>query len=725
LIQRYWTLWHTLPADERRARAGRVLQRLFCRRPVLRRVARLADPRGSLSLARVLTVRPAELLAALREVDPRRGPLCADLELRAAAVAALYPEHARTVLAASERIACGRFDLLGSGEHDLSRSDGGLDWHRDWKTGRSWPQDTYYSDVLAVRGDGSDVKLPWELSRCQHLLVLGQAYRLAPHVADDGVARARRGTWAAIARSHIDDWIRSNPRGMGVNWCCTMEVALRAVTWLATLGLFRGASEFDDAFLGRMLASLWAHGRHIRQNLETGAHGVTANHYLSDLLGLLAIASGLPELREAGGWERFARGAIEREMASQVHPDGADFERSIPYHRFVAEMFLHAALLAESRGRGFSPEFRERLARMLEFTATVLRPDHSVAQWGDGDDGRFLPLDGYATREPHDHRHLLVLGGRFLGRDDLIAAGAGAGVEATWLLGPAPAEPAGPAAGRVSRAFPDVGYHVMRGRDLHAGFSSGRVGSRGMGSHSHNDLLSLVVWAGGVDWITDPGTGIYTSDPGLRNRLRATAAHATLQLGEREQNDLGSGSDGLFSMHERSEPRVLRWEARAAQATLVAQHRGFSRGAECWVHERQVDFDEHERLFVLRDRLEHERGGGAPRECARLRFPLGPRVAAEITNTAPAALLQRIGAAWGAGSPAGPRTVRTLRLTSGPACTLWLGLDLPSGSEVGLGCGVFSPRYGVVGEHVVVTATLPPSPRTVTLSLLWNPAVGR
>mgnify|MGYP000305454774 CR=1 FL=1 len=41
------------------------------------------------------------------------------------------------------------------------------------------------------------------------------------------------------------------------------------------------------------------------------------------------------------------------------------------------------------------------------------------------------------------------------------------------------------------------------------------------------------VWAAGTEWITDPGTGSYTGDPDLRNRLRSTAAHATLQMGSR------------------------------------------------------------------------------------------------------------------------------------------------------------------------------------------------
>ncbi len=719
-IRRYWTLWRTLPDDERRARAARVAERVLRRRPAIRRLGLAPDPPRPARFARALSVEPAELAARLARRDPRRGPLFEELEGRAAAIAERCPEHVQSVLEAAGRILQGRFDLLGSGECSLARGDGGIDWHRDWKSGRSWPEETYHTDLDTVRGDGSDVKLPWELSRCQHLLVLGQAYRLAIHALESDQAASLRQRVAATAREHLDDWIRTNPRGLGVNWSCTMEVAMRASTWLASLGLFRGSEAFDSGFLLRIGCSLWSHGRHIRGNLEIGADGLTTNHYLAGVSGLYAIACGVPELREAAAWESFARSALEEQLERQVHADGVGFERSLPYHRLVAEMLVHAALLGRSRGQEFPAPWLARLGRMLEFSASATRGDHTVPQWGDNDDGRLLPLHGYAGRRPHDQRHLLALGGRVLERNDLIVAGRGAEAEALWLVGPAAREASGAAAGRESRGFPDAGYFVMRQGDLHCAIPAGAVGTRGLGNHSHNDLLSLCVWAGGIEWIADPGSGSYTGDPALRNRLRATAAHATLQLGSREQNEPGAGLDGLFVVRERAHPLVGEWRADARGAHLKARHFGFSAGDERWVHERTVRFEPGQRAWFVRDELIRESGEAPLTEAVHVRFPLRPEVSATIGAALPETL-GRLADQNAADGPA-PRARSAVRLAAGDTRSFWIAVDAPAGSSVTIERASYSPRYGVVEPTAVLTATAPPAARTVVHATLWSPA---
>jgi hypothetical protein len=621
----------------------------------------------------------------------------------------------------AERVLAGRIELLGSGERRPVRADGRLDWHRDWKSGLDWPMDVFHTDLGIVRGDGSDVKLPWELSRCQHLLVLSQAYLLAPHAMAASDAARLRERCAAAVHTQIDDWTRANPRGLGVNWTCTMEVAIRAATWLAVLGLLRCATELDDGFYVRVVRALWVHGRHIRRHLEIGANGLTSNHYLADIVGLYTLACGVPELREAVEWERLARRALEEEIERQVLADGVDFERSLPYHRLVAEMFLHAALLAHGRGSGFSSGYLANLGRMLEFTATATRGDDTVAQWGDNDDGRWLPLDGYASAAPHDHRHLLVLGGRFLGRDDLVAAGGGAEVEALWLLGPSPGSGTAPPAGRASRAFPHAGYYVMRDGDLHCGVSCGGVGTRGVGNHSHNDVLSVCVWAAGTEWITDPGTGVYTGDPELRNRLRSTAAHATVQLGCREQNALGEGLDGLFRLHERARPEVTSWSADKDGASLEAQHHGFGTDGERWTHSRSIDFAPRSRWWLIRDLVTREAADDPPGDQVRLRFPLRPEITHEIADACPPPLERLLRATVAGQPPAGARSRFAVRLSAGAAVAFWIAFDLPAGSGVGIEDGLYSPRYGVIQPSAVVTATLPAADRTVALTALWSP----
>ena len=83
-------------------------------------------------------------------------------------------------------------------------------------------------------------------------------------------------------------------------------------------------------------------------------------------------------------------------MEHQVREDGCGHEASIPYHRLVSELFVCGTQAGESLHPGAFPAwYRERLDRMLDFTAAYTRPDGLAPQIGDNDDGRFLPLDEY------------------------------------------------------------------------------------------------------------------------------------------------------------------------------------------------------------------------------------------------------------------------------------------------------------------------------------------
>lgn len=679
----YRRAWRELPADERRIRAERIVDRWLRRDPRIRRIASalrlVEDPPGWRRFSRALRVSPATLAAALREADPSRHPLWGPLGARAEALAGADLPKSASILARAEALLDRRFDLLGSGPCRPLRADGGIDWHRDFKRGVRWDPEVFHLDVVTVRGDGSDVKVPWELSRAQHLPLLGEAWHLAPHLLPPDRAEALRHRLAAETVAEIDDWIVRNPVGCGVNWACPMDVAIRAAAWIAAIALLRAAPELGDPFLLRAARALWRHGKHLRAHLEIGGDGLTSNHYLADVTGLLTIATALPEIDEAEGWRRFAWEAVVVEMERQVHDDGVDFERSIPYHRLVAEMFVHAALLARGRGEPLPSRFEQRLSRMLEFTAAYTRPDGSVPCWGDQDDGRFLPLDGYAASDPLDHRHLLALGGRLLDRADLAAAGRGGEWESGWLLGNAPQATA-PPAGMDSAAYPSGGYAVLRRGDLHVGVGCGSVGTGGLGNHTHNDLFAPCVWAVGREWITDPGTGVYTSDPAVRNRLRGVAAHATLQIDALEPNRLENDLDGLFRMTERANP-VWSFERHPdASVSVTGTHGGYVGEAGGFRHTRRIALGAEGRTLEIVDRL--EAGGAAATAVATVRFPVPPGVSIRIVDASTAS---------GSGRVRGRAA-----LTDDAGRELAIAWDLPAGATATVGPSIHSPRYGVV-----------------------------
>jgi len=310
----------------------------------------------------------------------------------------------------AREVAAHRWPLLGYGVREFG---GRVDWLREPASGVRWPLG-FHGDVRLVRGDGSDVRVLWELNRLGHLLTLGRAY-----AAGEGEELAEE------FFAQVEGWCEQNPLGQGPNWACAMEVALRAVNLLAAFRLFRRSPALSDERLALLLALFDAHGRHVRRHLEY-SYIATGNHYLSDVAGLLWLGLLLPELEAAEGWRGFAWKELLRELDRQVLADGADWEASTGYQRFVTEIFLYTFLLCRENGLDVGARAWARVRSMLEYVRAILRPDGRAPLVGDADGGQFLPLarrgadERRAPVRPQDCSHVFEhrahLGPREIGR---------------------------------------------------------------------------------------------------------------------------------------------------------------------------------------------------------------------------------------------------------------------------------------------------------------------
>ncbi len=498
-------------------------------------------------------------------VTPRNaGAIVSRLERHCPGAAALS-------VSAADQVCAHVFDLLGSGPVALGRA---IDWHVDFKSGHRYDPRVYHTDVSpAPHPGGYDIKVPWELSRCQHFAWLGQAYW---RTGDEKYPRE------FVAQ--VTDWIAANPPAFGVNWACTMDVAIRAVNWLWGYHFFLGHSAaITDGFLLAFNKSLLAHGRHILRNLERSG-GFTNNHYLSDLVGLAYLGLMCPQFREAAKWRELGLRELWREMSGQVYADGADFESSISYHRLAAELFLSTILLCRLHGAAVPADAMARLEKMLEFAMHYTRPDGATPLFGDCDNGRLHRLKAWGTpeREWTDHRHLLAIGAVLFGRDDFGAAAGDQWEEALWLMGESAgrfkeslAERRVSAAAPGSRAFPDAGVYIMRGGDAYLAVDAGTNGQGGMGGHAHNDTLSFEFAFGGRPWVIDPGTYLYTADFEARNQFRSSRYHNVLVIDGQEINRFDGRN--LFAMQEDARPVIHAWDPSQERDLLVASHRGYER----------------------------------------------------------------------------------------------------------------------------------------------------
>lgn len=465
----------------------------------------------------------------------------------------------------AEQVTSHIVDFLGSGPALLGPE---IDWQRDFKSGYRWPTVSYLELEVTRLNDESDAKVPWELSRGHHLLTLSRAARLF----EDN-------RFANEFEAQLGAWLDANPPGVGINWANPMEVAIRAVNWVWAVRTLEAWRSIDADLRQRISSSLQTHARHIALNLE-GSPYLRSNHFLADILGLLILGWALPADQAARGWFDTAHRHFEREIRTQVLPDGVGFEASTSYHGLSLEMFLLALHVGELGGRPFSHAYRSRLEKMLSFSAAIRQPCGRIPLFGDGDSGRILPA---GFDRPPNLDPVLWLGAAALpGTRHLDSP---PNEEVAWTFGlPAWSEVIRSVrAAEPPTAFRDGGFYVLKGGGVHAVVRCGGVGQNGNGGHSHNDQLSYV-FADTRPLVVDSGTYAYSFDPDSRNRFRSTAAHNGVMIDSTEINPIRS--DDLFSLPARARIRVEGWEDGPAFARLVATHDGYRRLSGRPLHRR-------------------------------------------------------------------------------------------------------------------------------------------
>lgn len=497
------------------------------------------------------------------------------------------------------------FDLLGSGPVNLdefTKKHGGreacgyLPWHFDFKTGYRWNPKKFYKEIEIPYGK-ADIKVPWELSRFQHAAVLGQAYWLT---GDE--------KYTEEFVRQVEDWIDHNPPKFGVNWACTMDVAIRVANWILGFYFFKDSKTLTDDFLVKFLKSLLIHGRHIMANLERSWGGINSNHYLSDIVGLVYLGVAFPEFKEAQKWREFGVEELVDEMKSQVYSDGVDYEGSISYHRLVTELFLLPTLLCIKNGISFPDWYMRRLEKMIEFVMYYTKPDGAAPQIGDNDDGRLHILANYGNWNRLDHKYLLSIGAVLFDRPDFKEASGGFHEEALWLLGgeglkkfvevPKQKRPIS------SKAFLDGGFYVMRSDNLYMIVDCVPTDPKAPSGHKHNSRLGFELFAYDKSFVIDPGAYIYTVDKEMRNLFRGTKYHNTVIIDGQEQNRFAPNE--LFGMGYDAVVKVNKWESTDEHDFLDAEHYGYKRLKDPVVNRRQIYFNKLEGYWVIKDILDGE-----------------------------------------------------------------------------------------------------------------------
>jgi len=429
-----------------------------------------------------------------------------------------------------------------------------IDWHRDPVTGREWER-VFWSDYrLENDPSGRDAKIVLELNRHAHLPRLAKAYSLT------GDER-----FAAEAVAQLESWIEQNPPGMGINWCSSLEIGIRAISWLWTMFLLLPSESFNDAVAQRVGDSLFAQLEHVDR--YTSIFSSPNTHLIGEAAALFIAGLVFCDRKRPSAWLKQGAALLAQESGRQILPDGLYGELSSYYHSYALDFLLQALILAEQNKYPFPEHLPQNVCAMIQILMHLTHPGGTIPLLGDDDGGCALSL---AKRDYRNSREALCLGATLFRREDFKHQAGSFSEEALWLLGVQ-----GWDAYRQLKSRPSEetacysssgGYASQRSGwgpdDAHLIFDCGGLGML-TGGHAHADALSIVLFGGGRELLADPGTFVYNGSPEWREHFRSTRAHNTVVVDGRDQVETG----GTF-----------RWKGKLSTRSALHPENALTRG---------------------------------------------------------------------------------------------------------------------------------------------------
>ncbi len=492
------------------------------------------------------------------------------------------------IIAQAEKLVAGKFDLLGFGEFDYGMT---IDWLREPRTGNHFPREKHWAEMNgAMSGKLGENRLVFELNRQQHFFTLGMAYWLT-----------RDERFAAAFVMQICGWMGQNPPEKGINWASSLEVSLRAISWIWALQFFRDSRNLTPHIFLSIMKFLHLHGRHLEIYLST--YFSPDNHLTGEALGLYYLGTLMPELRRAKHWHKLGKEILLTQIERQVLPDGTFFGRSTYYHRYTADFYTHFLLLSRVNQEKLPSIVEEKLQGMFDFMMHTTRPDGTTPLIGDDDGGKMLP---FSNRRSDDFRATLATGAVIFGRPDYKFVAEKISSETLWLLGaeglrkyvrlvPAPSKD-------MAKDFPQGGFYAVRDSwEKNANFLLINAGNSEGKSlpHIHADSLSFDLAVEGKTLLTDAGTYSYYENPSARDYFRATSAHNTLTI----DDDSSSIPSEMFNWFTVAKAKTKTWLNHERFTLFEGSHNGYENLPEEATHTRSLLFLKND-YTIIRDFVE-------------------------------------------------------------------------------------------------------------------------
>lgn len=497
----------------------------------------------------------------------------------------LYPRFLdESVIQAENLTSFNQFSIYNS--LFLEYPDNSFSWLLDPLTGFSWPCKEKTLSDPQYKPSGTDIKTIWEISRFQQLTPLVYAY------LSTGDSK-----FPVFALSMIESWISQNPPEKGPHWTIPMEAAIRLLNWTVALPQLDIHKYAERAFLGKLGKSFYDHIVFIRENLEKSIFK-SNNHYLSNIVGLLASRLIFPSKPFAVECSEFAVNELFKEIESQFLSDGINFEGSLSYHRLSCELICIGLVIVAELKVPVPQKVVQRVKKIAEFTKYYTACCTETPVLGDNDSGIVINL--FAGQASNDHSYLNRLFDFSLNGLQTIGPVSDSACSNALKKNKANTTSFSKRSMAAVNSDSTISFMIADGLIVASLENEGFFFNcmRSSQGHTHNDKLSFYPIFGKLPLFVDRGTFSYTGYPEKRRFDRSSLAHNAPVVNHWEQNRYWDEDPFYIADDARPEYSL---KSDDDSITVTGRHIGYHRFRKGLTIFRKILWRFRDRIFIIED----------------------------------------------------------------------------------------------------------------------------
>lgn len=432
-----------------------------------------------------------------------------------------------------------------------------IQWNVDWRANEKW-ENKYWKNFNFYQKNKIkefDVKFPWELSRFSFLITVARGYLIKNDAK-----------YLTFIRSILKHWKTENPMAYSVNWY-PMEVAVRTANLIQLRELLLQSPKADET-INLLNEVLLLQGIFLWRNIEYT--DIRGNHYAANLTALLLLGNVYKDFyKEAKQWYNYAIKNTEAEFHLQFLKDGVNFEKSIPYHRLVVELFFICFLVMKRNGIKIKPKTLEIFKNTNNFIKNVTKPNYLTPIIGDNDSASVFQNDDVTL---NNHSNVLQLASLFLEDESLNISNEifNSSIE---CFGIKTINKSAKQDTFQFNTFETGGFTSAKFKTNYFITDYGEVGMKGRGGHGHNDLFSFELMLDHQDIIVDPGCYTYTGNLELKSEMKSSLYHNGLVVDNKEI----APQIGEWGISNIATPECVTTSEDEKAVVISGEHSGYSR----------------------------------------------------------------------------------------------------------------------------------------------------